>query len=118
MGTTAAQKKLFFNLRRMKSKLDAFEDGDLKPEDVTKIATDLGVAEHDVVQHEPPDGDGRRHLAQRADARRRRGSVAGLAAGRCAVAGQDRRRRAGGRMSATRCWSTRWRISTIAKSIS
>jgi len=49
MGTTAAQKKLFFNLRRMKSKLDAFEDGDLKPEDVKKIATDLGVAEHDVV---------------------------------------------------------------------
>jgi RNA polymerase sigma-32 factor len=49
MGTTAAQKKLFFNLRRMKSKLDAFEDGDLKPADVTKIATDLGVAESDVV---------------------------------------------------------------------
>ena len=49
MGTTAAQKKLFFNLRRMKSKLDAFEDGDLKPADVTKIATDLGVAETDVV---------------------------------------------------------------------
>ncbi|MBJ6123152.1 RNA polymerase sigma factor RpoH [Sphingomonas mollis] len=49
MGTTAAQKKLFFNLRRMKSKLDAFEDGDLKPEHVTKIATDLGVAEQDVV---------------------------------------------------------------------
>ncbi|WP_414713864.1 RNA polymerase sigma factor RpoH [Sphingomonas sp.] len=49
MGTTAAQKKLFFNLRRMKSKLDAFEDGDLKPEHVTKIATDLGVAEADVV---------------------------------------------------------------------
>ena len=49
MGTTAAQKKLFFNLRRMKSKLDAFEDGDLKPADVTKIATDLGVTENDVV---------------------------------------------------------------------
>jgi len=49
MGTTAAQKKLFFNLRRMKSKLDAFEDGDLKPADVTKIATDLGVSEGDVV---------------------------------------------------------------------
>ena len=49
MGTTAAQKKLFFNLRRMKSKLDAFEDGDLRPEDVTKIATDLGVSEGDVV---------------------------------------------------------------------
>jgi RNA polymerase sigma-32 factor len=49
MGTTAAQKKLFFNLRRMKSKLDAFEDGDLKPEDLKKIATDLGVSEDDVV---------------------------------------------------------------------
>ena len=49
MGTTAAQKKLFFNLRRMKSKLDAFEDGDLRPEDVTKIATDLGVNEDEVI---------------------------------------------------------------------
>ncbi len=49
MGTTAAQKKLFFNLRRMKNRLDAFEDGDLKPADVTKIATDLGVTEADVV---------------------------------------------------------------------
>ncbi|WP_174273463.1 RNA polymerase sigma factor RpoH [Sphingomonas bacterium] len=48
MGTTAAQKKLFFNLRRMKSQIDAFEDGDLKPADVTKIATDLGVSEEDV----------------------------------------------------------------------
>ena len=48
MGTTAAQKKLFFNLRRMKSKLDAFEDGDLKPEDLRKIATDLGVSEAEV----------------------------------------------------------------------
>jgi RNA polymerase sigma-32 factor len=49
MGTTAAQKKLFFNLRRMKNRIDAFEDGDLKPEDVAKIATDLGVTEADVV---------------------------------------------------------------------
>src|SRR6218665_2741528 len=49
MGTTAAQKKLFFNLRRMKNKIDAFEDGDLKPEDVKKIATDLGVSEEDVI---------------------------------------------------------------------
>ncbi len=49
MGTTAAQKKLFFNLRRMKNQIEAFEDGDLKPEDVTKIATDLGVSEDDVV---------------------------------------------------------------------
>ncbi|QHL90821.1 RNA polymerase sigma factor RpoH [Sphingomonas changnyeongensis] len=49
MGTTAAQKKLFFNLRRMKNRIDAFEDGDLRPEDVTKIATDLGVSEDDVI---------------------------------------------------------------------
>jgi RNA polymerase sigma-32 factor len=49
MGTTAAQKKLFFNLRRMKNQIDAFEEGDLKPQDVTKIATDLGVTEAEVV---------------------------------------------------------------------
>ena len=49
MGTTAAQKKLFFNLRRMKNQIDAFEDGDMRPGDVTKIATDLGVTEQDVV---------------------------------------------------------------------
>ena len=49
MGTTAAQKKLFFNLRRMKNKIEAFEDGDLKPEDVAKIAKDLGVSEDDVI---------------------------------------------------------------------
>ena len=49
MGTTAAQKKLFFNLRRMKNQIEAFEDGDLKPEDVKKIAKDLGVSEDDVV---------------------------------------------------------------------
>jgi RNA polymerase sigma-32 factor len=49
LGTTAAQKKLFFNLRRMKHTLNAYEDGDLKPEDVKKIATDLGVTEDEVV---------------------------------------------------------------------
>ena len=49
MGTTAAQKKLFFNLRRMKNNLEAFEDGDLSPENVRKIATDLGVTEAEVV---------------------------------------------------------------------
>jgi RNA polymerase sigma-32 factor len=48
MGTTAAQKKLFFNLRRMKSKLDAFEEGDLHPEHLAKIAKDLGVTEEEV----------------------------------------------------------------------
>jgi RNA polymerase sigma-32 factor len=49
MGTTAAQKKLFFNLRKLKGQLQALEDGDLKPDHVTKIATKLGVAEEDVV---------------------------------------------------------------------
>jgi RNA polymerase sigma-32 factor len=49
MGTTAAQKKLFFNLRRAKSQLQALDDGDLKPEHVKKIAVKLGVPEEDVV---------------------------------------------------------------------
>ncbi|MDE2411052.1 MAG: RNA polymerase sigma factor RpoH [Sphingomonadales bacterium] len=49
MGTTAAQKKLFFNLRRMKKNLDAYEDSDLHPDQVKKIATDLGVSEQEVI---------------------------------------------------------------------
>jgi RNA polymerase sigma-32 factor len=49
MGTTAAQKKLFFNLRRMKGQIQALEEGDLRPEHVKKIATKLGVSEEDVV---------------------------------------------------------------------
>jgi RNA polymerase sigma-32 factor len=50
IGTTAAQKKLFFNLRRMKNNMQAFEDGDLRPEDVAKIAIDLGVTESEVTE--------------------------------------------------------------------
>nr|WP_295742750.1 RNA polymerase sigma factor RpoH [uncultured Acidocella sp.] len=49
MGTTAAQKKLFFNLRRLKGQMQAIDDGDLSPEQVTKIATVLDVPEQDVV---------------------------------------------------------------------
>jgi RNA polymerase sigma-32 factor len=49
MGTTAAQKKLFFNLRRMKAKMAALEDGDLKPDQVEEIATKLGVTDDDVI---------------------------------------------------------------------
>jgi RNA polymerase sigma-32 factor len=49
MGTTAAQKKLFFNLRRAKSQLQALEEGDLRPEIVQKIAHRFGVSENDVV---------------------------------------------------------------------
>lgn len=49
IGTTAAQKKLFFNLRRVKGQLKAIEDGDLSPENVKEIATRLDVSETDVV---------------------------------------------------------------------
>ncbi len=49
MGTTAAQKKLFFNLRRMKSQMQALEEGDLKPEQVEHIATKLGVTDAEVI---------------------------------------------------------------------
>ena len=50
IGTTAAQKKLFFNLRKIKGQLQQIEDGDLPSEIVTKIATELSVPENDVVQ--------------------------------------------------------------------
>ncbi len=50
IGTTAGQKKLFFNLRRMKNNLQAFEDGDLRPEHVETISTKLGVTETEVVE--------------------------------------------------------------------
>jgi len=49
MGTTASQKKLFFNLRKAKSKISAFEEGDLRPDQVKLIATRLGVEEKEVV---------------------------------------------------------------------
>src|SRR5271170_6553706 len=49
MGTTAAQKKLFFNLRKLKGQLQAMDEGDLSPEVVTTIATKLEVPESDVV---------------------------------------------------------------------
>jgi len=49
IGTTAAQKKLFFNLRKMKGQLQAIEDGDLSPENVRKISDALNVSEGDVI---------------------------------------------------------------------
>jgi len=49
IGTTAAQKKLFFNLRKMKSRIDAIDEGDLRPEQVEHIATKLGVTETEVI---------------------------------------------------------------------
>ena len=49
MGTTAAQKKLFFNLRKLKGQMQAIDEGDLTPEQVAKIAKELGVPEADVI---------------------------------------------------------------------
>jgi RNA polymerase sigma-32 factor len=50
MGTTANQKKLFFNLRKAKGRISALDEGDLRPDQVKQIATQLGVAEQDVVE--------------------------------------------------------------------
>ena len=49
MGTTSAQKKLFFNLRKLKGRIGALEDGDLRPENVSRIATELKVSEDEVI---------------------------------------------------------------------
>ena len=49
LGTTSAQKKLFFNLRKAKSKIGAYEDGDMRPENVAQIAKDLNVTEEEVI---------------------------------------------------------------------
>jgi len=49
LGTTSAQKKLFFNLRKAKNRIGALEDGDLRPENVQRIANDLGVTEDEVI---------------------------------------------------------------------
>ena len=49
LGTTSAQKKLFFNLRKAKARIGALEDGDLRPENVAQIANDLGVTEDEVI---------------------------------------------------------------------
>ncbi|WP_126976048.1 RNA polymerase sigma factor RpoH [Frigidibacter oleivorans] len=49
LGTTSAQKKLFFNLRKAKSKIGALEEGDLRPENVAQIARDLNVTEDEVI---------------------------------------------------------------------
>src|SRR5690606_29051181 len=49
MGTTASQKKLFFNLRRVKGQIQAIEEGELRPDQVKVIANKLGVSEEDVI---------------------------------------------------------------------
>jgi RNA polymerase sigma-32 factor len=59
LGTTAAQKKLFFNLRRLKGRLQTYEEGDLSPENAARIAVELGVREDEVVEmnRRPAGGD-------------------------------------------------------------
>ncbi len=68
MGTTAAQKKLFFNLRRIKGQIEAIEDGDLKPEHVAEIAEKLKVPEQEVVNmNRRLSGDSSLNAPMRAD---------------------------------------------------
>jgi len=68
MGTTASQKKLFFNLRKMKGQLKAFEEGDLHPDNVKKISTRLGVSEDDVISmNRRLSGDSSLNAPMRAD---------------------------------------------------
>jgi RNA polymerase sigma-32 factor len=69
MGTTASQKKLFFNLRKVKGQLKALEEGDLHPDHVKKISTRLGVSEDDVVSmNRRLAGDSSLNAPMRADA--------------------------------------------------
>ena len=94
MGTTAAQKKLFFNLRRLKGQMQAIDDGDLQPEQVAKIAKMLDVPEQDVVSMNrrlaAPD-----HSLNATGARRQRRRVAGLAGRRDRKPGEHLRRSRG-----------------------
>jgi RNA polymerase sigma-32 factor len=69
MGTTASQKKLFFNLRRVKGQIQAIEEGELRPDQVTEIANKLGVSEEDVVSmNRRLGGDASLNAPVRADA--------------------------------------------------
>ena len=69
MGTTASQKKLFFNLRKVKGQIQALEEGDLRPDQVAEIATRLGVPEDDVISmNRRLSGDASLNSPVRADA--------------------------------------------------
>ena len=79
MGTTANQKRLFFNLRKVKGQIQALDDGDLKPDQVTEIATKLNVSEEEVVSmNRRLSGDASLNAPIRAVGRRVR-RMAGLA---------------------------------------
>ena len=76
MGTTASQKKLFFNLRKAKSQLQALEEGDLRPDQVKQIATNLGVPEEDVISmNRRLGGDASLNAPLRADSRAANGRI-------------------------------------------
>ena len=80
LGTTSAQKKLFFNLRKAKAKIGALEEGDLRPENVKQIATDLGVTEAEVISMNRRMSGGDASLNARVGCRgRRHDGMAGLA---------------------------------------
>jgi RNA polymerase sigma-32 factor len=69
MGTTASQKKLFFNLRKMKGQLEAYDEGDLRPEHVRQISDRLSVSEEDVISmNRRLSGDSSLNAPLRADA--------------------------------------------------
>ena len=109
MGTTAAQKKLFFNLRKIKGQLKALEEGDLRPDQVKQIATRLGVSEDDVVSmNRRLAGDS---LVERACAQRRgERRVDGLAGRRRHRSGDGACRVRGEASSATTCCRMRWKV--------
>ena len=120
MGTTAAQKKLFFNLRRMKNQIEAFEEGDLKPADVTKIAKDLGVTEEEVVSMNRRMGMGG-DTSLNAPLKGDEGGESqwqDFLVDTGPLQDELHRRGRGNAASATTCWWTRWTASTTVRSTS
>ena len=93
MGTTASQKKLFFNLRKAKSQISALEDGDLRPDQVDIISTRLGVSKQDVIDmNRRMSGDASLNAPLREGGRRR---MAGLARRRFGQPGEGACRQRG-----------------------
>ena len=79
LGTTSAQKKLFFNLRKAKARIGALEEGDLRPENVARIAHDLNVTEDEVISMNRRLSGGDASLNAPSAGGRRHHPVAGLA---------------------------------------
>ena len=105
MGTTASQKKLFFNLRKAKSRISALDEGDLRDDQVDDHRHPARRRQAGRDRHEPPPR--RRRFAQRAAARGRRGRMAGLARRRQRQPGERARRPRGERRAACRAQAAR-----------